>query len=68
MTIQILTCVTYVCGCFSAYASQRLITPNLDEVTDEWDLKITPAGWAFIIWALIYSLLAFYTVYVALSN
>lgn len=66
--MQVLTCVTYVMGCFSAYASQALITPNLEEVSDEWALRILPAGWAFIIWALIYSLLAFYTVYQALPD
>ena len=37
-------------------------------VTDEWDLRIAPAGWGFLIWAVIYSLLGFFTVYQALSD
>lgn len=68
LIMQILNCVSYVGGCFSAYASQQLITPNLDEVSDEWALRILPAGWAFIIWAVIYSLLAIFTVYQALPD
>jgi hypothetical protein len=29
----------------------------LDKITDEWDIKIAPAGWAFSIWGIIYTML-----------
>ena len=32
------------------------------------DLRIVPAGWAFIIWSVIYSLLGVFTIYQALSD
>ena len=34
----------------------------------EWLVKISPSGWAFSIWGIIYTLLAVYTVYQALPN
>jgi translocator protein len=66
--LQILNCVSYTFGCFTAYAAQALISPTLDEVSNEWALRILPAGWAFIIWAVIYTLLAVFTVYQALPD
>jgi len=32
-------------------------------ITDEWDIKISPAGWAFSIWGVIYSLLGGFVYY-----
>ena len=29
----------------------------LDKITDEWNIKIAPAGWAFSIWGIIYTML-----------
>ena len=41
---------------------------SLRHITDEWDLPIAPANWAFSIWGLIYTLLAIWTVHQALPN
>lgn len=38
------------------------------EITAQWDLRITPAGYAFSIWGVIYSLLAVFMVYQALPE
>jgi len=32
-------------------------------IVAEWDVKISPSGWAFSIWGVIYTLLAGFTVY-----
>jgi len=39
---------------------------SLSEITAEWDPRIDPAGYAFAIWGLIYSLLGTFVVYQAL--
>jgi len=41
---------------------------SLSEVTKYWALPIDPAGWAFSIWGVIYTLLGFFTVYQALPS
>jgi translocator protein len=33
------------------------------EVSDQWNLRLTPAGWAFAIWGIIYSLLMVFAIY-----
>jgi benzodiazapine receptor len=33
------------------------------EIVAEWDIKLSPSGWAFSIWGIIYTLLAGFTVY-----
>ena len=68
LVLQVLNCVSYAGGCFSAYASQVLISPSLSEVTAEMDSRIVPAGWAFIIWGPIYALIAMFTIYQALPD
>jgi hypothetical protein len=35
----------------------------LPKITDEWDIKVAPAGWAFSIWGLIYTLLGGFVYY-----
>jgi len=47
-------------------AAQFLGPVTLKELTDEWNLSISPANWAFAIWALIYTLLGVWTIYQAL--
>lgn len=41
---------------------------SLADITVEFPLRIDPAGWAFGIWGLIYSLLACFVVYQALPS
>jgi len=45
------------------------LTPvNLGEITTLWDTRIDPAGYAFSIWGLIYSLIAVFTIYQAIPS
>ena len=48
------------------YLSQIYFPKSLGVITDEWDLKIAPDGYAFSIWGLIYSLLGIFMIYQAL--
>ena len=41
---------------------------SLTKISDEWALKITPAGPAFGIWPVIYTLLMLFTIYQALPK
>ena len=38
------------------------------EIVAEWDIKISPAGWAFAIWGIIYTMLTVFVVYQALPS
>jgi len=38
------------------------------EIVAEWDIKISPAGWAFSIWGIIYSMITVFVVYQALPS
>lgn len=38
------------------------------EIVAEWDVKLSPSGWAFSIWGVIYTLLAGFTVYQGFPN
>ena len=49
-------------------ASQAVMPYSLSEITDQWDARIDPAGYAFAIWGLIYSLLGVFTIYQALPD
>jgi len=47
-----------------ANATQPLFSKkSLADITDEWDIKIAPAGWAFSIWGVIYTMLAGFVYY-----
>jgi len=48
--------------------SADLMPVSLPDITAEWDPRIAPAGYAFAIWGLIYSLLGTFVVYQALPG
>jgi benzodiazapine receptor len=48
--------------------SAELMPFSLPEITNEWDPRIAPAGYAFAIWGLIYSLLGTFVFYQALPG
>jgi hypothetical protein len=50
------------------FLSQRLSTVTLGAIAVQWDVRIDPSSWAFVIWALIYSTIAVYIVYQILPN
>ena len=49
-------------------ASTRCMKNTLRTITDEWNLKIRPAGWAFAIWGLIYLLELAFVIYQTLPS
>ena len=50
--------------CIAANGYSAVFASNpLDKITDEWDIKIAPAGWAFSIWGLIYTLIGGFVFY-----
>lgn len=48
--------------------SQQFMPMSLRQITDYWDTRIDPAGYAFSIWGLIYSLLGIFTIYQAIPS
>lgn len=52
---------------FNGFATQ-VAQKSLAGITDQWNIANSPAGYAFSIWGIIYTLLAFYTVYQALPE
>jgi len=65
--LQILNVVMYL-GAIASAATSGLFPMSLADVTNHWQVRIAPAGWAFIIWAVIYALLGVFTLYQALSD
>jgi len=50
------------------YLANALMDVDLSQITADFSLVISPAGWAFSIWGLIYCLLAVFVVYQSLSD
>jgi hypothetical protein len=56
-----------VCLLFNALSTKiSKYTPV--EITDQWNLRISPSGYAFSIWGIIYTLLLVFTVYQGLPQ
>ena len=41
---------------------------SLKDITEEWNIKIAPAGWAFAIWGVIYTLLGGFVIFQSQSS
>jgi len=55
--------------CIAANAWSAVASANpLPKITDEWDIKIAPAGWAFSIWGVIYTLIGGFVYYQSKSS
>ena len=67
-TIQILNVVGFAIAMVFNGISPYFAAASLPDITDRWDVRIEPAGYAFAIWGLIYSLLAVFVVYQALPG
>lgn len=48
--------------------TNEFIPYSLGEITDIWEPVISPAGWAFRIWGVIYPLLGLFVIYQALPS
>merc|ERR1711990_280730 len=67
-TIQILNILGYIIGMIFNGLSSTKMPRSLRSITDEWQLRIAPANYAFAIWGLIYTLLMIFVIYQALPD
>jgi translocator protein len=63
LILQILNVSGFLIAMVFNGASQAVMPYSLSDITNQWDARIDPAGYAFSIWGLIYSLLGVFTVY-----
>ena len=63
LVLQITNAAVFVGAMVVSGLSQYIMPYTLKEITAEWEAPIQPAGWAFSIWAVIYSLLGMFVVY-----
>jgi hypothetical protein len=68
LVLQITNCVMFALVVAMNSSSQYFMTYSLSQITAEWNTAIDPAGWAFSIWGVIYTLLGFFVAYQALPN
>jgi hypothetical protein len=68
LTLQILNVVGYALAMLLNGLSPVIMPNSLVEITDGVDARISPDGWAFSIWGLIYTLLGVFVVYQALPS
>jgi len=62
-TLRMANSGTFIFAMIFNATAQKLAPVSLREITDQWNLPISPANWAFAIWSVIYLLLAIFTVY-----
>lgn len=48
--------------------SQSFMPMSLSQITAMWDTRIDPAGYAFSIWGVIYSLIGVFVIYQAIPS
>lgn len=68
LVLQVLNVSGFVIAMVFNGLSQAFMPYSLTEITQQWDARIDPAGYAFAIWGLIYSLLGVFTIYQALPD
>jgi len=71
LTIQILNVCGYIATMVVNFAAQRIpgfLPATLSTITSQTNARIDPAGYAFAIWGVIYTLLGVFTVYQALPD
>lgn len=68
LILQILNVSGFVIAMVINGGSQGFMKYSLSDITNQWDARIDPAGYAFSIWGLIYSLLGVFTIYQALPD
>ena len=61
-TIIIATFITIVVNLFSSFITGKSVAA----ISDKFPVPVTPAGWAFSVWGIIYTGLIAYTIYQAL--
>jgi hypothetical protein len=68
LTLQIINVMAFGFAMFWNGLSPVIMPASLSEITDAVDSLIAPAGYAFSIWGLIYSLLGVFVIYQALPS
>ena len=68
LSIQIVNVFAFFVTVTINFSSQYFMPESLADVTAYWNLPVDPAGWAFSIWGLIYTLLGFFTFYQAIPS
>ena len=63
LTLQIMNVLGFSFAMLLNFLSPYVMPTSLSEITDTVDIRIAPAGYAFAIWGLIYSLLGVFVVY-----
>ena len=61
--LQVLNTVGFIIAMIANGFAQELSPKNLNEISNFYDIKVQPSGYAFAIWGIIYSLLLIFTVY-----
>jgi translocator protein len=65
---QVINATAFVVSVTATYLANALMNVDLSQITEDYSLTISPAGWAFSIWGLIYSLITVFVVYQALTD
>ena len=68
IVLQVVNCVAFFIAMLFNGLSPVIMPFSLTEITDDIDARIEPAGYAFSIWGVIYSLLGVFTVYQAIPD
>ena len=66
--LQIANVSVYVFAMIYGKIQDKFNKLTQKEVVQKWDVKLTPAGWAFAIWGLIYTMIGVFVVYQALPD
>ena len=61
--MQVINALAFVVMVLANNASMKYSKYTNKEVADQWNLRLTPAGWAFAIWGIIYTLLMVFAIY-----
>lgn len=61
--LQYVNLIAYIVMALANNASMKYSKFTNKQVADQWNLRLTPAGWAFAIWGIIYTLLLVFAIY-----
>jgi len=60
---QVLNCVFFIGAVLTGSLAQKYHKPSLRDMSDQWDIRLRPANWAFAIWGIIYTLILVFVIY-----
>jgi len=68
LALRIANPICLVVGVLVSYLSQVFAQYTNKQMSDKYHLLVTPASWAFTIWAVIYTFMAAYSIFSALDK